>query len=53
MAPPLPPIAVSVPKRESVPEIKAIDAMAQRRSEAQRFVEQARQMCSDGRCIFH
>ena len=47
MALPLPPVAVNVPKRESVQEVMVIDVMPQRSVEAQ----QARQMHSDGQCV--
>ena len=49
MALPLPPVAVSIPKRESVQEVKAIDVMLQRSFEAQQ--PEARQMYSDGQCV--
>ena len=53
MALPLPPVVVSVPKRESVQEVMPVaidsesDVMPQRSFEAQ----QARQMYSDGQCV--
>jgi hypothetical protein len=47
MALPLPPVAVSVPKRESVKEVMVVDVMLQRSVEAQ----QARQIHSDGQCV--
>ena len=49
MALPLPPVAVSVPKRESVQEVMVIDVMPQRSFETQHW--QARQMYSDGQCV--
>lgn len=51
MALPLPPVAVNVPKRESVQEVKVVDVMppGQRSFEAQQ--PEARQMYSDGQCV--
>ena len=46
MAVPLSPVAVIVPKRESVQEVKVIDVMPQRSFKAQQA--SLRQMYSDG-----
>ncbi|KAF8812226.1 hypothetical protein BYT27DRAFT_7086967, partial [Phlegmacium glaucopus] len=48
MAPPLLPVAVSVPKRKPVQEITVIDVMPQSFEQA---VDQARQMYFDGQCL--